>query len=456
MSLTRRGFLASAGAGTLLGAVPGRASQGPVTLVAQPGEVQLAPGEFPKTKVWTYDQSVPGPLLRYSRGDELQLQLTNNLPQATTVHWHGLRLPNLMDGVPNMTQSEILTGEQFDYRFALKDAGTFWYHPHVNSQEQISRGLSGVLIVDEPDAPDVDDEIVVVLDDWRLDENAQMHESFGNRHDMSHAGRLGNFVTVNGLPELISRQPRGARLRLRFVNVATARIFELQLIDMTGWIMALDGMPLPEPQSVEILRLAPAQRADLFVDLTSDEPVIGSVERDGTYATVSFDVSGGEVTARPHPPTSLPPNEMPEVDLEDARRTPVVMEGGAMRGLPEEVVWKGQVMDARRAAQSGQFWAFNGVSGRPDEPLLKAFQGETVRIPITNRTAFPHAMHLHGMHFREVLDNGALGPWRDTLLVQRDESREIAFVADNPGNWMFHCHMAAHQMSGMMSWIQVV
>lgn len=459
MLLTRRGFLAGAGAGVLCRPDASLASQQPVSLVAAPHAVQLAPQDYAETNVWAYGQSIPGPVLRYKQGDELFVRLDNKLPEATTVHWHGLRLPNLMDGVPGMTQSVVLPGESFEYQFALRDAGTFWYHPHANSQEQISRGLSGVLIVDEPDAPDVDDDITVVLDDWRLDEDAQVHASFGNRHDMSHAGRLGNYVTVNGVPELTKRQQRGSRVRLRLVNVATARIFELRLMGMRGWVMALDGMPLSAPQPVETLVLAPAQRADVFVDLVSDdnEPsVIGSVERDGTYAAVSFDLGEDRVPYRPQPPAALSPNEMPQVRLDDARSIALVMEGGAMRGLPQTVIWNGETIGANSAVDAGQFWVFNGVAGTPEEPLIEASAGETLRIPITNRTAFPHAMHLHGMHFREVLDTGELGPWRDTLLVQRDETREIAFVAETPGNWMFHCHMAAHQMSGMMSWIRVV
>lgn len=458
MKLTRRALMAGAATAPVLAAT-GRmaAAADGLTLAAAPASVQIAPPDYPETAVWAYDGRVPGTLLRMAQGAELNVRLQNGLDQGTTIHWHGMRLPNAMDGVPEMTQPVVAPGESFDYRFTLPDAGTFWYHPHANSLEQISRGLSGVLVVDEAQPPEVDGEETLVLDDWRMTEEAQIHESFGNWHDLSHAGRLGNYVTVNGLPELVRDHPSGTRLRLRLVNTATARIFRLRLDGMRAWVVALDAMPLESPQEVSEITIAPAQRADLIVDITAapgEEALIASEERDGTYAMVTVRATGPAQAARPSP-TPLPPNALPALALDGAQSVPLVMEGGAMRGLPQGATWKGTKMEMRELAEAGQFWAFNGVAGMTDAPLLEAFLGETVRIPITNRTAFPHAMHLHGMHFREVHADGGLGPWRDTILVNTDQTREIAFVAENPGDWMFHCHMASHQMAGMMNWIRV-
>lgn len=459
MDLTRREVLALAGglagAQVVLGPVwagePGR------VLTAAPAEVQLAPGDFPKTRVWSYGGQVPGPVLRQRQGEMFEARLVNGLEQETTVHWHGVRLPNEMDGVPGMTQAAVRRGESFDYRFALRDAGTFWYHPHANSLEQISRGLAGVLVVDEAEPPEVDAEEILVLDDWRLTEDAQLHPEFGNRHDMSHAGRLGNYITVNGAGELRRSYPKGARLRVRLVNAATARVFRLVFQGMNASVVALDAMPLEAPERIEQVEIGPAQRVDLIVDITAEtgeEAIIGSVERDGTYATVSVSVDGAEQAVR-EAPQALPPNDLPVLEAEGARQVPLVMEGGAMRGLPERVMWQGSKMEARALYEAGQFWAFNGQAGMDGEPLIQAALGETVRVPMENRTAFSHSMHLHGQHFREVLPEGRVGPWRDTLVIHPDETREIAFVAENPGDWMFHCHMAAHQMSGMMNWIRI-
>lgn len=457
MRIKRRDFLGGAAAAPLAISCAGVRADDGVTLAAAPAELQLAPADYAPTPVWAYNGQVPGTALRYRRGEMLSARLINRLAQGTTVHWHGLRLPNAMDGVPGMTQGIVPPGGEFDYRFKLRDAGTYWYHPHANSLEQISRGLAGVLVVEEDTPPEVDHDKTLVLDDWRMTENAAIHSGFDNRHDMSHAGRLGNYITVNGLPELTGELRRGARLRLRLANTATARVFRLRFDGLRVWQAALDGMPLADVAEVSEVVIAPAQRVDLLVDVAAaagEEALIASVEREATYAMAIYRVNGAAVATR-EAPAPLPPNNMPDLILKDARTVPLVIEGGAMRGLPDGAIWQGTKMDVRALAEAGQFWAFNGIAGVPNEPLIEADLGETLRVPMTNRTAFSHAMHLHGTHFREVLPGGVLGPWRDTLLVGPGETREIAFAAENPGDWMFHCHMPAHQMSGMMNWIRV-
>ena len=455
-SLTRRAVLAGAAAAPAFGRLA-RAAPAPKVLRAAPARVQIAPDGYGQTEVWAYNGTVPGEMLRYGQGDTLAVRLENALEVDTTIHWHGLRLPNGMDGVPNVTQAPVRPGATFDYAFPLPDAGTFWYHPHTGSAEQLSRGLAGVLVVDEPEAPDVDRDEVIVLDDWRMTPEAQIHESFGSGHDRSHAGRVGNFVTANARAELALAARPAERWRLRLVNTATARIFTLRFRGLKVWQAALDGMPLAAPEAAQEVVLGPAQRVDLIADIAAgagEEALIASVERQGAFALVSYDVTGPEAALRPAP-AALPPNPMPELALADARTAPLVMEGGAMRGLPEGAVWRGTRMDMRALARNGQFWAFNAVAGMAEAPLVEAARGETIRVPMTNRTAFPHAMHLHGTHFREIGPDGAPGPWRDTLLAGPDETREIAFVAERPGDWMVHCHMLGHQVSGMMTWIRV-
>lgn len=116
----------------------------------------------------------------------------------------------------------------------------------------------------------------------------------------------------------------------------------------------------------------------------------------------------------------------------------------------------GQMMGMRDMAAAGKVWAFNGVADMGDAPLIEADLGETIRIAITNDTMWPHAMHLHGHHFRQIAADGKAGPLRDTLLMDRGENAEIAFVADNPGDWLLHCHMLEHSAGGMMTWLRVV
>src|SRR5690606_26315330 len=187
---------------------------------AGPATAMLAPEGAPKTPVWAYDGAVPGPLLRVPQGGRLRVELENALPQPTTIHWHGVRLENAMDGVPHLTQEAVPPGGRFLYDFEAPDAGTFWYHSHERSFEQVARGLYGVLIVDEPDPPRVDRDEGLVLDDWRLTAEAAIADGFGAMMDMSHAGRIGNWATVNGAGEARLPVRRHQRLRLRLVNAA--------------------------------------------------------------------------------------------------------------------------------------------------------------------------------------------------------------------------------------------
>ena len=457
--MNRRAFLASTAALSLAPALARATSPALPVLRAQPASQQIVPAEYPATDIWTFNKTLPGETLRYTQGDTLRRRVINDLPQATSVHWHGIRIDNAMDGVPGLTQDAIEPGGQFDYSFKLPDAGTYWYHSHAQSVEQIERGLYGPLIIAEAETPEIDRELVLVLDDLRLTDDAQIAGGFANRHDRSHAGRLGNVVLTNGIMDLIEPVRRNERLRLRLINAANARVFQLGLLGMTGWTVALDGMPLETPEPLtDAFFLAPAQRADLIVDVSGaegEEAHLVHVERDEQYSQVAFPISA-QVSASTRPaPGPLPQNPVsPLSDLAGATTASLRMEGGAMRGLAE-AVYNGQPTDMRTLAQANQFWALNGVVGRTDVPLADLSLGETLRLSMKNDTAFPHAMHLHGMHFREVMADGTLGPWRDTLLTFPGDTRDIAFVADNPGDWLMHCHMLSHHAAGMGTWIRV-
>jgi FtsP/CotA-like multicopper oxidase with cupredoxin domain len=456
MTLSRRTILKAAAA--LPVAAGGRAfAEDAPALRATPATIRLAPEGYPETAVWSYDGLVPGPEIRVKQGERVRRLLVNALDAPTSVHWHGLRLPNAMDGVPYLTQAPVPPGETFLYDFEAVDAGVFWHHAHMRSYEQVARGLYAPLIVEEPEPPAVDHDHVLTLDDWRLTEEAAIHESFGNLHDAAHAGRIGNWITVNGQGEWRGAAAPGARLRLRLINAATARIFRLEARGLEGWVMALDGMPLSEPAPLGALTLAPAQRADLIVDVAAAEGedcALISVERDGAYAIAGFDVSGAAAPRR-GAPRPLPPNPVPALGaLETARVATLRMEGGAM-GRMAGATLDGVMTGARELAQRGKAWAFNGRADFSDAPLLTASLGETVILRLVNETAWPHAMHLHGHHFRRIGPDGAPGPLRDTTLVARGETADLAFVADNPGDWLVHCHMLAHAAAGMTTWLRV-
>lgn len=452
--MQRRQFLGSIAAASLFPR-GGFAQSSQRRLTAAAHRQQILPEDYTDTEIWSFDAAFPGPELRARQGETLSVTVENALPESTSVHWHGLRLENEMDGVPGLTQDPIAPGEAFDYHFALPDAGTYWYHSHAKSMEQVERGLYGPLIIDENDPPDVDQDITLVLDDIRLQRDGTV-ASFDNFHDLSHAGRIGNLWLANGQIDPAYPLKRGERVRLRLISAANARVFRLGLQGFNGWIVALDGMPLSDQQPMpDELVLAPAQRIDLIVDVTTDddEAFLITFERDGGYAIAHFPVTGPSAAAR-QIRAVLPPNPVFPIDLRNARTATLMIEGGAMGGM-RAARFEGKELGARDLASRGVFWAINGEAGRPDTPLLDLSLGESARIGMANNTAFPHAMHLHGVHFSEVLADGRLGPLRDTILINPQETREIAFQAHNPGDWLFHCHMLAHHQAGMGTWIRV-
>ena len=459
MSFTRRNFLLG-GAATAALPFVAAAEAPPTVLRAVAKNLQLLPGGYGKTRVWTYGGSMPGVEIRVAQGGRVRRRLVNELDQPTSTHWHGIRIDNALDGVAGLTQSAVAPGSSFEYDFVAPDAGTFWYHAHNRSFEQVARGLYGALIVEEREAIDVDREEVLILDDWLIDpDTAELAGRFGAPHDMSHAGRLGNYITTNGTQNLMLQAKRHERMRLRLINAANARIFWLQLAGLEGWIAALDGMPLLEPQLVqEPILLGPGQRADVIADVTADSGETAHLVRiDGSdgYSQVAFEISDAGARNRRDRAAPLPPNSHRFPVLSEARPVTLHMEGGAMGGMRGATV-NGEMRSMRDLAMAGQFWAFNGaVEGIDGLPLAEVSMGETLRLTIVNDTVFPHAMHLHGMHFHEVLPDGSLGAHRDTTMLMREETRDIAFVADNPGDWLLHCHMLSHAASGMTTRIRV-
>ena len=325
-----------------------------------PGTAQLAPGGLPETSVWGCEGSVPGPIIRVPQGERVTRRFVNELPQGSTVHWHGIRLKNAMDGAPEVTQGVVPPSGEFLYDFVAPDAGTFWYHPHERAWEQMARGLYGALVVDEPDPPLVNRDEVLLIDDWRLTEEAQLHEeSFGAIGDWSHGGRTGNWITVNGESAWTRTVSRHERLRLRLANTANSRIFTLGTRGLEGWLVALDGQPLEAIQPAERLILGPGERADLVADVVApvgEQALIVSREREGAFILCTFAVEGSLRATRRAAPAPLPPNPVPALgDLSRAREATLRMAGGAMGGLRKRC-W----MDARcpfeslpRGARSG-------------------------------------------------------------------------------------------------------
>jgi FtsP/CotA-like multicopper oxidase with cupredoxin domain len=391
--VSRRSFVAGAAAaaadcGLLPGARAQTASDGFRELRARPlgagHEAQSA------TSLLGFDGAVPGPILRVKRGDELRVRLVNELAEPSSVHWHGIRLPNAMDGVPALTQPPVAPGARFEYRFRPPDAGTFWYH--APGGHQLEQGLYGALIVEEAEPVRVDRDIVLVL---------------------GTAGPLGGGlppVRVNGLSRPDIPVTSGERLRLRLVNATAARGLAVKIEGHAVWVMAIDGQPA-EPAMARDTRfgLGPGNRIDLFVDMLLDPGSLAPLVAVGSNEPIARLVYAGDAAPRAAPrsdPGALPPNPLP------AR------------------------MDLRSSLKLEMNLASAKALHPADPPMFAVKRGRAVTLTIRNTSGRPHVVHLHGHSFRllDRLDDGWKPYWLDTLVVG-DQVERIAFVADNPGKW---------------------
>lgn len=440
-----------------------------------PGRARLKGGGGSNTDVWAYDGDVPGPVIRLRQGKPARIVVENRLQEDTTVHWHGIRLPNAMDGVPGLTQPPIKPGERFVYEFTPPDAGTFWYHPHANSLQQLGRGLAGALVVEEAEPVPADRDVVWVLGDWRLDSDGNIAPGFGNRMEAAMSGRVGNTVTLNGTLPGDQNVRAGERIRLRLVNTSLARIMALRFEGHRPVIVAVDGQPCDphEPEGGRLL-LAPAMRLDLIVDMQG-EPGRRYAVIDDYYDGLAYDLTSfayaGQAPLRKNPldaPMRLPRNPLPEPDLQSAKRHELALQGGMpsmgnMTGGGKMQGMGGMSGGTGGMAHGRAIWSINGTSmtgdGHADMlPLVTLMRDSSHVVTMRNETAWWHPMHLHGFSFRVLSRNGVPVPhnqWADTVLLAPKDTVEVAFVADNPGDWMLHCHVTDHQTAGLMTVLRV-
>src|SRR5215471_12832983 len=235
-----------------------------VDLDARIAPVEVAPGV--RTNAWTYNGGIPGPLIRAHVGDRLIVHFTNHLPQPTTVHWHGIRVPIQMDGVPDVSQPAVQTDGNFTYDFVVPDAGLYWYHPHVMSAAQVGFGLYGALLVEDPtEQVGVADETVIVLSDIGINGRGELDSPDSGGSTGMAFGREGGYVLVNGKvrPQLVMRS--GAPQRWRVVNTAKSRFFQIDLDGQKITRIGGDGGLLARPVTLDALVIAPGERADVIV-----------------------------------------------------------------------------------------------------------------------------------------------------------------------------------------------
>ncbi|AWZ23374.1 MULTISPECIES: multicopper oxidase family protein [Rhodococcus] len=443
-------------------------------LAAGVGAVDLG-GRIVNT--WTYGGAAVAPELRLSKGDRVRVSVDNGLPQETTLHWHGIRIRNDMDGAAPVTQEPIgADGGRFEYDFVAPDPGTYWYHSH--SGLQADRGLFGAMIIEDPnDATGADADAVLVLDDWvdglgttpdavlaALNPQVAGHGHAGHGSgpaeytdaDASVAQQItsaghGDSVPLGGMTQhiayplhLINGRPpndpavveaaAGQRLRLRVVNAAAETPYRFAVAGHELTVVAVDGFDV-QPTTADTVILGMAQRVDVLVTVRSGAwPIVAKVEgRDGYASTV----------LRSH---DAVPMSNPDVGCDIPELNGRLVTESELRPAESVLLEKRDVDRDYRVEliQAGDRYVW-GMAG-PDAGRLVMKEGERIRITMVNSSPMWHPMHTHG-HTFAVPGYGGLR--RDTVNVLPGTELAIEFDADNPGEWMFHCHNAYHFEAGM-------
>jgi FtsP/CotA-like multicopper oxidase with cupredoxin domain len=358
-----------------------------------------------------------------------------------------------MDGVPGISQPDVVTGGTFTYDFVVLDAGLFWYHPHVDSAAQVGFGLSGPLLVSDPaENVGVSDELVLVLNDLDIDESGALASPDSGGTAAMAFGREGNVILVNGKQNATISARAGAPQRWRVVNTAKTRYFNLHLRDNAGDFTKIggDGGLQEYPTLDEMLVLAPGERADVIVTPKgkpgTEIQVMSELFNRG-YGSVEFRDPEKlfRIAFTDQPPLRARP--LPKIG-----RTiqPLKTEGATPIKLDLDIVMN-------------NFTRLNEylINGRP-YPKAKAIPakiGETQIWTVKNNTSWSHPMHLHGFFFQVLDKNGQpVRPleWKDTVNVQFKQSLQLVVRFDErPGSWMVHCHILDHAEGGLMTTVQL-
>ena len=431
---------------------------------ASPARVNLGAG--PDFTAWTYNGQVPGPEIRVREGEIIRVVLKNFLPEGTTIHWHGVPLPNAMDGVPGVTQKPVMPGETFVYEFEARPAGSYIYHSHVHYQ--LDQGLYGPLII-EPARPEgnYDREYTVLLEDWVMRDGGGVADTqrrggmgggMGGMMGGMGRGRGGlrsgngpllepvyDGYAVNGRvasaikPLVVNK---GDRVKLRVLNLSSATIYNLRLAGHTLIITHTDGRPI-RPMKTDVLRIGMGERYD--VEFLADNP--------GNWLLAAADQGFGEGQLRvPVRYKGIREKEAEAPTFHQGLRFASYWDFQALR--PSEASASTSANRLYSQTLSGgmhsPFWTINGYV-YPDSERLGVRTGERVRIGYWNQSMMPHPMHLHGHFFKVVNPSVPQDRWilKDTVIVDPMQRIDIEFLADNPGNWFHHCHNLYHMEAGM-------
>jgi FtsP/CotA-like multicopper oxidase with cupredoxin domain len=420
-----------------------------IDLTARVADIEVAAGKT--VRAWTYDGGLPGPLIRAHVGDRVIVHFSNALPAPTTIHWHGVRVPIEMDGVPDVSQPEVQPGGAFTYDFVVRDAGLYWYHPHVTSAAQVGFGLYGALLVEDPDdGVGVADQLTLVLSDIGFDDHGALDSADTGGPAGMVFGREGMYVLANGKIHPTLRARSGAPQRWRIVNTAKSRFFLLDLEGQAFYVIGSDGGLQEHPQTTDALLITPGERADVIVTPTGPPGGTLTLRADlynRGYGSVEYRVPEDVLTIAFSDQPTLPTPPLPATHRDIV---PPALAGATQ--VKVELTLPPAGPDGKSE------FHVNGVPFWKAKPFVARI-GETQIWTVTNSTKWDHPMHLHGFFFLPLDEH--LQPirpmaWKDTLNVPIDGTiRFVVMFDERPGMWMFHCHILDHADGGLMGHVHL-
>lgn len=407
------------------------------TLTAKPVNVEIIKGK--PTDFWAYNDSIPAPTIEVYEGDTVEITLDNQLPQSTTLHWHGLLVPADQDGNP---QDEVLSGNKHTYRFTIPEgtAGTYWYHPHGHNTvaEQAYRGLAGAFIVKSKKDPYAKfTQMDWLFSDLKLKDDGKIAPNSFN--DWMN-GREGQFILMNGAfkPTIDITAPT----RVRVWNACSGKYLNLSLADATVYIIGTDGGLMENPQEIHQLLLSPGERAELLIipnktgtvalkSLAYDRGKMGMVPADPTMDLATINL---QKTTMPTLPKNI--RKLPSYDAPKLKRLIEYTE--VMNHNQMLFLINGKTHDMNR-----------------NDVTLKA--GDVEEWVIFNNSHMDHNFHIHGTQFvvEQIENNGKISKpeihgLKDTVNLRPYDKVTIRFVQDDKGLRMYHCHILEHETLGMM------
>jgi FtsP/CotA-like multicopper oxidase with cupredoxin domain len=432
------------------------------TIIAKEAIHQLT--EDTSLTAWTFNGSVPGDQIRIKQDEEVKIKLINTLPDPVTIHWHGITVKNNMDGIPGITQNAVQPGESFVYSFTPKDAGTYMYHTHQDGVKQMDKGLAGSLIVEPVQPEKLDKDFTLVLDEWMSNgDSSSMMEGMNlsmeineEENTMSHSMDGYDIFSVNGksgkdIKPLKVKE--GDEVRIRLVNVGfMSHSFHLHGHEVK--VVAIDGQSVNQPKGFkdELISIAPGERYDL--EFTADNP--------GEWYLESHGNKEGTKGMRTKIQYEQP---VENHDQSNSNITLPVFDYTTYGKTKETIFTLDQSYDLEytmnlntEMKEHKMVYTINDKVF-PETENIQVKEGDLVKVRLKNdSTTDDHPMHLHGHFFQILSKNGksltGSPVIKDTVNLIPGDEYVIAFKADNPGDWLFHCHDLHHASAGMINMVK--